>query len=701
MLSALGECLLVGSLDVIYHHPVHAPISTPIKIRYLSAFLYAGYFVLCKAKKGKSYTALHFLPLDRLDITEGQPGKCESAPRRTSTHAFAPLCAPDPLHISRPLAAYLADSIRLQGEGYFLEVSAACAKEKDLWLTHLRSAQASPTLSLKSPPSSAPELFASRTISRRMSQGAPLVAKTSLSAKRNSGSTASGAPTAAAPASALEVDAAQSSPMELYIPAPPLGSVPAFSSRTSAAEATLPSVPGQMLFLRSPPSYRETVDKALADVMSESCSTARNNALRQGAVLFAPSSHRTTTSSSSIGAAVSSVRRKMAHQNGSMRRRSFLDIHGQPTVTEGRASVDKPAGSASSSASKLPRTKSELGLKRDNFLRRSSLMTHWPVDLKAVPAVPPLPPAEKAPVRTKSDRARSRTAPTTPIATTAALRALPARSESPTEMESPTAGAPAPAWSVPALAITPINPSPTKPTTAKASSSGVSRRTSVVESWFPRALTPAQQPLSPILSPNCAGDEEITFPRQSLDLPAAAAAPKVAPIPVPAPVPRPSILRRSLTSTFSRRRVKSDVDVPDLGFLSQAPRPAALSSSSDGLVNLAPVSPVSPLELCGEFGAISACEATEAGADASDPRTVGSSSRPGGFYIQSRSSSIASEDSAPDAHAVTPSSSVSNSAASSDDGLDAGSSAPLAGPVRRKSSRSVRFLKSFTFTPVN
>lgn len=78
MLSALGECLLVGSLDVIYHHPVQAPISMPIKIRYLAAFLYAGFFVLCKAKKGKIYSAHHFLPLERLEISEGQPGK--SAP---------------------------------------------------------------------------------------------------------------------------------------------------------------------------------------------------------------------------------------------------------------------------------------------------------------------------------------------------------------------------------------------------------------------------------------------------------------------------------------------------------------------------------------------------------------------------------------------------------------------------------------------
>jgi hypothetical protein len=75
VLSALGECLLVGSLDVIYHHPVQAPISTPIKIRYLAAFLYAGYVVLCKAKKGKIYSALHFLPLERLEISEGQTGK--------------------------------------------------------------------------------------------------------------------------------------------------------------------------------------------------------------------------------------------------------------------------------------------------------------------------------------------------------------------------------------------------------------------------------------------------------------------------------------------------------------------------------------------------------------------------------------------------------------------------------------------------
>lgn len=80
VLGALGECLLVGSFDVVYHHHTIAPLSTPVKIRYLPAFLYAGFFVLCKAKKGKSYTPLHYLPLDRLEITDAQSGKSELPP---------------------------------------------------------------------------------------------------------------------------------------------------------------------------------------------------------------------------------------------------------------------------------------------------------------------------------------------------------------------------------------------------------------------------------------------------------------------------------------------------------------------------------------------------------------------------------------------------------------------------------------------
>lgn len=72
---SLGPCRLIGSLDVLHHHPTLAPLLPPVKVKYLAAFLYRGYLVLAKVKKGKVYEAKHFLPLEvfeMIDIAEGK-----------------------------------------------------------------------------------------------------------------------------------------------------------------------------------------------------------------------------------------------------------------------------------------------------------------------------------------------------------------------------------------------------------------------------------------------------------------------------------------------------------------------------------------------------------------------------------------------------------------------------------------------------
>lgn len=74
-IPTLGPCRLIGSLDVLHHHPTIAPLSPPVKVKYLAAFLYKGYLVLAKVKKGKMYEAKHFLPLEvfeLIDIAEGE-----------------------------------------------------------------------------------------------------------------------------------------------------------------------------------------------------------------------------------------------------------------------------------------------------------------------------------------------------------------------------------------------------------------------------------------------------------------------------------------------------------------------------------------------------------------------------------------------------------------------------------------------------
>jgi len=74
-IKSLGTCRLIGSLDVLHHHHLIAPLVPPVKVKYLAAFLYRGYLILAKVKRGKLYEAKHFLPLEvfeLIDIAEGK-----------------------------------------------------------------------------------------------------------------------------------------------------------------------------------------------------------------------------------------------------------------------------------------------------------------------------------------------------------------------------------------------------------------------------------------------------------------------------------------------------------------------------------------------------------------------------------------------------------------------------------------------------
>lgn len=98
LLRSLGTCRLIGSLDVLHHHPVVAPLVPPVKVKYLAAFLYRGYLVLAKVKKGKVYEPKHFLPLEvfqLIDITEGESDLSQVFPADSRR-------LPTTLHPARP-----------------------------------------------------------------------------------------------------------------------------------------------------------------------------------------------------------------------------------------------------------------------------------------------------------------------------------------------------------------------------------------------------------------------------------------------------------------------------------------------------------------------------------------------------------------------------------------------------------------------
>jgi hypothetical protein len=70
VLASLDSCVLTGSLDVLYHHTVLAPLATPVKVKYLGAFLYSGYLLLVKVKKGKVYELRHWFSLSSMEFVD-------------------------------------------------------------------------------------------------------------------------------------------------------------------------------------------------------------------------------------------------------------------------------------------------------------------------------------------------------------------------------------------------------------------------------------------------------------------------------------------------------------------------------------------------------------------------------------------------------------------------------------------------------
>src|SRR5260221_12570126 len=56
--SSMGSVRLASSLDMIYHHPLLAPLGGIVKVRYCGAFVYDGYLIFHTVRK--SY---NFLPI--------------------------------------------------------------------------------------------------------------------------------------------------------------------------------------------------------------------------------------------------------------------------------------------------------------------------------------------------------------------------------------------------------------------------------------------------------------------------------------------------------------------------------------------------------------------------------------------------------------------------------------------------------------
>ncbi|KAB5595311.1 RhoGEF domain containing protein [Ceratobasidium theobromae] len=144
-LAALGPCLLVGTLDVVYYtasHPLDA-YPKPPKAKHLAAFLWPTYLVLCKVHTRRArYEPRHWFPL-RI-VSSGVDSGVDCDPDDPDPDTCWPADAPPygPGHVDvAPAADVFPYGIRISFARHVFELGAACAEERDIWLASIASAR--------------------------------------------------------------------------------------------------------------------------------------------------------------------------------------------------------------------------------------------------------------------------------------------------------------------------------------------------------------------------------------------------------------------------------------------------------------------------------------------------------------------------------------------------------------------------------
>ncbi|OCF72357.1 hypothetical protein I204_06736 [Kwoniella mangroviensis CBS 8886] len=253
-IRSLGTCRLIGSLDVLHHHPSLAPLVPPVKVKYLAAFLYRGYLILAKVKKGKNYEAKHFLPLEvfeLIDITEG----------------------------------FLPHSIRLTLREHNFDLAASCEAEKEVWAAAIDQARDESVIPpFELPASVSPFPQRSRRSSTAFTGDIDIYATSHPVPKRHT--------LVGAPSELDEFSAKAANPTTT--PNHTSGSKPS-TPMISPIKSTFGFTPerksnqaGTILLRRASNGQRMLVERGLSDLFSDICSTVRSKAQLQHHTLFLP-----------------------------------------------------------------------------------------------------------------------------------------------------------------------------------------------------------------------------------------------------------------------------------------------------------------------------------------------------------------------------------------------------------------------------
>ncbi|KAK4686033.1 hypothetical protein P7C73_g4096, partial [Tremellales sp. Uapishka_1] len=284
-LKSLGVCRLIGGLDVLHHHPVVAPLVPPVKVKYLAAFLYRGYLILAKVKKGKVYEAKHFLPLEvfeLIDITEGEFRLLSAVKISLLRHFYA---------------GFLPHSIRLTLRDHNFDLAASCEAEKDVWAGAICDARDESTVPpFELPASVSPFAPRARRGSIFGSTAGELEATSPPQIKRHSLDTHASEMTVEEPIAGEALAKTTLTPVASPIRTtfPPLTMSP---SRTAFATS---SRPASLLLRRASTTQRLIVDRGLVDVFSKACATARSKAQMEHTLFLPDVTRRTSLRDASV-----------------------------------------------------------------------------------------------------------------------------------------------------------------------------------------------------------------------------------------------------------------------------------------------------------------------------------------------------------------------------------------------------------------
>lgn len=230
-LESLGVCTLAGTVEVVYHHSVLAPLMSPVKVRYLGAFLFRGYLIFAKIKRAGQYEVRHYLPLemfDMVDLTEG----------------------------------FLPHSIRLTTmHRHHFDLAFTCAEEKDVWAAALLAAKDESVIPPFDLPMSVP-------LAQARPRRESLVQPPHVTPKRFSLGTS---------ALAADPDSEAGYTATVTSASPSIPSSPVMRSMPALPAAQPHPQPMTVLLRRASMAYKATIDGFVADITTDQISIARKS----------------------------------------------------------------------------------------------------------------------------------------------------------------------------------------------------------------------------------------------------------------------------------------------------------------------------------------------------------------------------------------------------------------------------------------